>query len=364
MVNSNATLTPEPSVLLATADDLLLDDLLRLAAAAGVTPQVEPDLTGVRRRWPAAELVVVGQDLSDDLARAQPLRRSGVVLVGADPGDPAIFRQAVALGAEQVYFLPADEVVLGDRLADSLETGARSALTLACVGGCGGAGATVLAAALAVTGARRGLRTMLIDGDPLGGGIDLVLGQEKHAGLRWPELVGAAGRVSAAALRAALPVVGELAVLSWDRADVVAMPPEAMRSVLSAAQRSSDLVVVDLPRRCDEATEEALVRATSTLLVVPRDVRACAAAARVAGRLRSVAGDLRLAAREPGLSGLSAADVAKHLSIRLAVQVRFDRDLATQLDRGRFPADARTPLGRAASDLLDQFGIGPLLART
>ncbi|MFC0627652.1 septum site-determining protein Ssd [Kribbella deserti] len=352
MVNSNSG----PCVLLATADELLLDDLLRLAAAAGVTPQVEPDLTAVRRRWPTAALVIVGQDLADDLARVQPLRRPGVVLVGADPSDQDAFRLAVGVGAEQVYFLPADEAMLGDKLADSVEGGSRSALTLACVGGCGGAGATVLAAALAVTGARRGLRTMLIDGDPLGGGIDLVLGQEQGAGLRWPELVGTAGRVSAEALRAALPVVGNLAVLSWDRADVVAMPPEAMRSVLSAAQRSSDLVVVDLPRRCDEASEEALVRATSTLLVVPRDVRACAAAARVAGRLRSFASDLRLVAREPCLSGLSALDLAKHLSVRLAAQLRFDKSLAVQIDRGRFPVEPRTPLGRAASELLDQFG--------
>ena len=68
-------------------------------------------------------------------------------------------------------------------------------------------------------------------------------------GARWPELLNASGRVSAAALRSALPSIDGLAVLSWDRSDVTALPPEAMRSVLGAAQRSSDLVVVDLPRR-------------------------------------------------------------------------------------------------------------------
>ena len=38
------------------------------------------------------------------------------------------------------------------------------------------------------------------------------------------------------------------------------MAPEAMESVLAAARRSSDLVVVDLPRRTDPASEVALHR--------------------------------------------------------------------------------------------------------
>jgi secretion/DNA translocation related CpaE-like protein len=350
------------AVLLATADELLLDDLLRLAAAAEVTPQVESDLIGVRRCWQTASLVVVGQDLADPLARTQPVRRPGVVVVGTDPDDAGVYRRAVAIGAEQVFVLPDQEAALGDKLADSVDGAVRSAVTLAFVGACGGAGATTLAAAVAVTGSRRGLRTMLVDGDPLGGGIDLALGSETGRGVRWPELVGAAGRVSAMALRSALPLIDGLAVLSWDRSDVVTLPPEAMRSVLGAAQRSSDLVVVDLPRRCDPAVEEALVRATSTLLVVPRDVRSCAAAARVAGQLGLVANDLRVVAREPSLGGLSASDVADHLALPLAAQSRFDRELPARMDKGRFNPEPRDPLGRTASDLLDLFGLYGLAA--
>ena len=54
-----------------------------------------------------------------------------------------------------------------------------------------------------------------------------------------------------------------------------------MRSVVAAAARMSDLVVVDLPRHVDEAAAEALAVATVTLLVVPAEVRAVAAAGRV-----------------------------------------------------------------------------------
>lgn len=358
----NTSPLPAVPVLLATADDLLLDDLLRLAAAAEVTPRIERDLLGLRRSWQSAALVVVGQDLVEPFARTQPVRRPGVVVAGVDADDAEIYRRALTIGAEGVFLLPGEEAALGDKLADTLDGGVRAAVTLAFVGGCGGAGATTLAAAVAVTGSRRGLRTMLIDGDPLGGGIDLALGNETGDGLRWPGLLNAAGRVSAAALRAALPVVDGLAVLSWDRSEVAALPPEAMRSVLGAAQRSSDLVVVDLPRRTDPAAEEAFVRSTCTMLVVPRDVRSCAAAARLVGPLREVATDLRVVAREPGLGGLSAVDVAEYLSLPLAAQLRFDRDLPALMDQGRFDPRPRGALGRTASEVLDTFGLYGLLA--
>ena len=230
-------------------------------------------------------------------------------------------------------------------------------MTLAFVGGCGGAGATTLAAAVALTASRRGLQTMLIDGDQLGGGIDLALGSETDRGSRWPELINAAGRVSAAALRAALPLVNGLAVLSWDRSDVRALPPEAMRSVLGAAQRSSDLVVLDLPRRADPASDEAFVHATSTLVVVPRDVRSCAAAARVVAPLRDVAADLRVVAREPGLNGLSAIDVADHLSLPLAAKLGYERELPSQMDEGRFDPRPRSALGRASAELIGRAHV-------
>ena len=358
----NVSLLPASPVLLATADEMLLDDLLRLAAAAEVTPRVERDLLGLRRCWQSATLVVVGQDFIDPLARTQPVRRPGVVVAGVDAEDAGLYRRALAIGAEGVFLLPGEEAALGDKFADTLDGGVRAATTLAFVGGCGGAGATTLAAAVAVTGSRRGLRTMLIDGDPLGGGIDLALGNETDRGSRWPELLNAAGRVSAAALRSALPLVEGLAVLSWDRSEVTSLPPEAMRSVLGAAQRSSDLVVVDLPRRANPAAEEAFVRATATLVVVPRDVRSCAAAARLVGPLRQVAGDLRVVAREPGLSGLSAVDVADHLKLPLAAKLAFDDDLPGLMDQGRFDPRPRGALGRTATDLLDLFGLSESLA--
>lgn len=360
MVNSLDGPPARPSrALIATADDVLLDDLLRLAAAAGVTPHVESDLTGVRRSWQTATLVLVGPDLATPLARSQPVRRTGVVVVGTDLDDAGIYQSAVAIGADQVVVLPGEESVLSDRLADSAEDAGATgfAVTLTVVGGRGGAGASTLAAALAVCAAQRRLRTTLIDGDPLGGGLDLLFGGERHPGVRWQDLAGTSGRVSAGALRAALPVFDDLAVLSWGRDDVVLVPPDAMRSVLGAAQRSNDLVVVDLPRYGDDAADEALGRATSTLLVVPRDVRSCAAATRVAGRLAMVGGDLRLVAREAPSGSLKPADLTRSIGAPVAAELRLDKDLPRQIEEGHFAPQPRSALGKTCATLLDGFGL-------
>ena len=48
-----------------------------------------------------------------------------------------------------------------------------------------GSGASVLATAVAVRAARAGVDVVLVDGCPLGGGLDVVLGAEQESGIRW-----------------------------------------------------------------------------------------------------------------------------------------------------------------------------------
>ncbi|MGZ4743893.1 MAG: P-loop NTPase [Oryzihumus sp.] len=66
------------------------------------------------------------------------------------------------------------------------------------VGGSGGVGATVLAAALATRAAATGRTVACVDGDVLGGGLDVTFGLEQEPGLRWPDLAAALGRGSMA----------------------------------------------------------------------------------------------------------------------------------------------------------------------
>ncbi len=348
--------------LVLTADPELLDEVLALAQAAGLECSVAVDLAQARAPrsgWDDASCVVVGLDALEQLHTAGLARRRGVVLVGIsradDPQpDPSLWQSAVEVGAEKVLFLPDAQAELIHVLADAAESTSVPALVVAVMGGRGGAGATTLAAALAVTAARAGHRTMLVDADPLGGGIDLVVGGEAASGLRWPQLSDAEGRVSARDLHDALPCVDGLVVLSWDRGDVLSVPAPAMAAVLAAASRACDVVVVDVPRHLDEATAAVLATASVALLVVPAEVRATAAAARVAGAAREAVSDLRLVVRGPAPAGLPAATIADALDLPLAGELRSEPGLAACLERGEPPAvSGRGPLAVFCADFLD-----------
>lgn len=340
--------------LVVTEDEDLLDDLLRLCAAAGT--QAEVSHAPGRQDWAAAPLVLVGDDSAGRLAAAGQARRGGVMLVGRDQDDPGVWERAVAVGAEQVLVLPDAETELVDRIADAAEGAGAQARTVGVVGGRGGAGASTLACALAVTAARAGRRTVLVDADPLGGGLDVLLGGEEAEGLRWPAFASSRGRIAGAALEESLPRLHDLRLLSWDRgggeAGTVPVAPEAMRSVLAAARRRGGAVVVDLPRRVDDPVAEALAQVDVGLLVVPAEVRAVAAAHRVAEGVRMVLGDLRVVVRLPARGGLRAEDVADLLGLPLAGELPVEPGLPQAADSGAPPPGARprTPLARFCTD--------------
>lgn len=339
--------------LILTEDEELLDDLLRLCAAAGVLPEVAHALRGRHEAWESASLVIVGGDCAPRLRGVG--RRAGVVLVGKDLDDPRLWELAVGIGADRVLLLPDGESWLVDRIADAAEGAGPTALTVGVIGGRGGAGASTLACALAVAAARSGRRTMLVDADPLGGGLDVLLGGEKEKGLRWPAFAESRGRVGSGALEEALPRMHSLRVLSWDRGDCVVIPPQAMRAVLAAARRRGGVVVVDLPRRVDEAVAEALSQVDVGLLVVPAELRALAAAGRVVASARMVLRDLRMVAREVPGQELEDEEIARLLGLPLAGELPWEPDLSVELARGEPPgASQRGVLGRFCAEFWER----------
>ena len=339
--------------LLVCSDPVALDDLLRLAATAGVEVDVTADVLEARRSWGSAPLVVVGADLLERCARARLGRRPGVVVLGDDLDDPTVWRRAVDVGAERVVFLPDAEPWLIQALTDAVESAGSAGLVVATLGGRGGAGATTLAVALALAGARRHLRTLLVDGDPLGGGVDLVFGAEALDGLRWPDLTSARGRLPAAAVTTALPELHGVRVLSWDRGHAADLPVDAVDAVLDVARRCCDLVVVDLARTLDDVAREVLAACTCALLVVPAEVRATAAAARVAARAGLLCRDLRLVVRGPSPSGIPAREVEHALALPLAGDLKAEPRIDTALEEGQPPGSrGRGPLAAFCDGLL------------
>jgi secretion/DNA translocation related CpaE-like protein len=339
-----------------TADESLLDDLLRLAAAAGAVPEVVSDVAAARRTWSAAGVVVVGADLAGAVAGVRLPRRDDVVLVASRGVDTRMWTHAVAIGAGEVLTLPEAQGALIDLFGDCLEGDASAGSTVSVIGGSGGSGATTFAAALALTSALRGRPTLLVDADPLGGGVDLVLGTEHEPGLRWPDLATTSGRLAATTLREALPRTGQLSMLSSDRGSPMSVPAPAMRSVLSAGQRGHEVVVVDLPRHLDPAAEEAVVRSAVTLLVVPAEVRAVAAASRVLAGVRELAPRVGLVVRGPGPGGLDAVQISESLGVPAWAQMRADKGVGRALDEGLGPLRRRRgPLATCCLGVLERL---------
>lgn len=109
-------------------------------------------------------------------------------------------------------------------------------------------------------------------------------------------------------------------------------------------------MVVDLPRRIDAAVTEALAQVDMGLLLVPTELRAVAAAQRVAAGVQKVLGDLRIVAR--GASGrhghgLPPDEIARLMELPLAGEVPWEDGLLADLSRGVPPgAQVRRPLAR------------------
>lgn len=356
MASRNVSQVRPERPLLVTDDSGLLDDVLRLAAHAEVEVEVAPDPLAARRQFGSAPLVLVGCGVAAACARLRLPRRPGIILVGAATGGDPPWPLAQALGAEHIALLPAAEPWLVERLT-AVRRPPDPARIVAVTGGRGGAGATVLAAGLAVTAARSGHRALLVDVDPLGGGVDLVLGWETLDGLRWPAL-DRAGAEPSTTLVGSLPNQGQLAVLSWDRSELAALTPAAMGSALEAGRRGCDLVVLDLPRRLDEAAALAVAAAHRVLLVVPAELRACAAAGRVAASMADYTTAVEVIVRAPAPGRLKAREIARALGLPLAGALPVEPGLPAALERGEPPAGTgKGPLAVLCRRLLSGLGI-------
>ncbi|MGZ4447097.1 MAG: septum site-determining protein Ssd [Nocardioides sp.] len=343
--------------LIVTRDETLLDELLRLSAAAGTTPDVAPDGGSALRLWAGASIVLLGQDLLDELAHLTPVRRPQVYVVSWGSVPDTAFRQMLRVGAESVAELPRSEGWLTEVLTDAGEGGGGHGRLVGVIGGSGGAGATTLACALGQVAARTG-PALVVDADPLGPGCDRVLGLEELDGVGWEALAQTTGRLSGRALREAVPRRGALGVLTWRPGPGVttarSLQPFALREALSAAGRGHATTVVDLPRAPDPVVDEVVARCDRVLVAVVPTVGGVASAARLCARFGDP-GRLRLVLRG---TGIGAVQVARVTGVPVLASMADQRGLAESVDLGLGPVRSRRgPLGRAASELLDQLRV-------
>ena len=310
-----------------TTDDLLLDEVLRVATAAGVDVHASDAGPDAAARWVAAPFVLVGEDALARLAVPGWPRRSGVVVVarGSGTDDPRLWRAAVAIGAEHVVSLPDGERWLVDRLGEVADAALAPASVVTVVAGRGGAGASTYCLLLARAAADD---VMVIDVDSLGGGLESRMDGTGAPGLRWPDLAAVSGRLSARTLRAAVPRISDVALLSMTARDPAPLPVEAFSSVLDAAVRGGGLVIVDAPRDLSAVSRLAWARSDVVVVVTPDDPPGVVASRALVDAV--AAGGARVVAlvRHGREVGLHPEDVAEALGVDILAGWRHDRLLA------------------------------------
>lgn len=336
----------ERQVRLVSTDPQLLEavEAVCVSCRAHLTVTDTPDSPG-----PHADLMLV------DAAHAgEPVPAGGVVVALASHTE--VWALAARSAARAVVVLPdaaewLAEMISGDRGDERSE---RAGQVIGIVGAVGGAGASTLACWFGDALAAKGEATVVVDAQPRAAGLDLVLGTESEDGLRWPELRQFSGAVAADQLWAALPSVGALRYLSWDRnaTHAEAVP---VGTVIHALRGAARYLVVDL--NADRLAEQS--RWCDVVVVLtPRTVRGVLAAAHAVGRS---AAERTVTV----LAGLNVADVDA-AAVRTATgvpcvggigfdpRVPQDVDNGTVLQRGR-----RSRHAKAVRALIEAPGVRP-----
>ena len=181
--------------------------------------------------------------------------------------------------------------------------------------GCGGAGASTFAAILAGCA---GQPAFLLDCDPLGGGIDVLLGCEREPGPRWGQVRVRGGPLDPQLLLSGLPRWYQVRFLATDGQQP--LTESAVSAVVEAAASVAP-TVLDLPRAGSAVRAAALQRCDLVVLVTPAEVRGLTATAMIAPGLdeRRTALVVRGSPR-----GVSADQLAEMLGLPVLAELPYD----------------------------------------
>lgn len=333
-----------------TGDPVVRARMERAAAAAQIGLEVTADLAAPGR-WLRAPMVLLDAAAAESAAAAGLPRRERIVVLAGGPMTSAQWQACITLGADRVVSDADADYDVVRILTEAVEEAPAGSpgRVVAVIGACGGAGSSVFAAALALAS---GHRSLLVDADPGGSGLEVLLGVESVTGARWGDIAASRGRIPEDALWQALPSIpgshGRAALLGFGPGRASLDDVGALGAVLDAARRTGAGAVVDLPRRCTEPAALVVARADLTVLVSPAEVRGCYAAARLLPEMTDLGARWGLVVRGPSPGGVGAGDIAAALSLPLIAAMRPQPGLAGAVDGGSGLGRLRGPLGRAA----------------
>lgn len=305
---THQTWTPEARVrpvVLAGGSQFVQDQVARACAAAGVAPQFVADLTRALPLDPS--VLLVG---SEQVAGAMSGSRE-IIVVGGPDDETAAWRAAAGVTSSRVVILPQGAGWLAEHLGRRFNAAATGTV-VGFLGTAGGSGVSTFAFWCARDAAAGGRSVLLVDGRPSGGGLDLALGLEDRAGVRWHDLRDVRGTLHAGQLAGALPGDGKVSVLSYAArppagdGDAHAVEPAGI--VMEAARAAFDLSVVDLGGGDGPAGQALIASCDHLVLLVASRPRSVAAVAHFLEGYSSL--PVTVVLRGPVLDGLDAWTVA------------------------------------------------------
>jgi secretion/DNA translocation related CpaE-like protein len=330
----------KPLVNLVSSDAVLINRVRANAAAVGVSLAVVIDPVEIRRIWYESATVLIGADQSAPLVAWALPKRPRCFLLGQVEQAAQLCASSAPLGACVITLPEGGNWLTRVIDADQTEQGEAQVVRLsACVGGLG---SSTVAAGLALAAAQRGLRVALVDDDPYGGGLDLVLGAEQHPGWRWDKLAAASGQL--ADVSAQLVATDGVHLLSYGRVDPKPIDGEAKASVLDGLVRTMELVIIDQGRWRPEAGELGAKQLILSSLTMRSSAALMAALAQPGSRSAGV-----LVRR---LGSGSVTGLAQLIGRQPVATVPTVRDLPTLADRGVPPIMVRR-WRRLCNSLLD-----------
>ncbi|MDO5753402.1 septum site-determining protein Ssd [Arthrobacter sp.] len=381
----------DTTVVLLSASAELQGAVGKVSAAAAVELLVGQGLEQVEGRWDDVAAVLFDAEVLSGAAIDAGLAgwRGPTAVVGFHADAAQMWQQAERMGADRVAILPDSAPWLANYLS-FLRNPVAGAGVLGVAGGCGGAGASTLSILIAAGAAAAGTRTLLVDGDPWGGGLCTALAAVDVPGLRWQELLQASGAINPEHLAVSLPQLGHLSLLSWGsgfqqeaagpmppaepwaaastrsaegvrtarvwkdrnaRAGPGSGPRSAAGEVMRAARGAYGLVVVDLGRN-PEAFAELAPQCNGLAVVIPGRVRAAAATLHMLATMAPM--PTAAVVRGPLAEGLDAAMVAAAVGLPLVGWVPALRGVTEALEAQRLPELLRRrPVRRLVSNVLE-----------
>lgn len=364
--------TPVPSSMTGTPEPPPQPELIRVALMR--------EQAGLRQLFERSGMVQIVDSVPDVLVWYLPndaeTLPSDLLAALADPAAPGVvvlagrhpirwFQEALRLGVDDVLCLPQTPQSLGMAAAKARAARARrtpigggdgeSGHVFTVFSTKGGSGRTVIATNLAVSFARAGLHTLLVDLDLQSGDDALVLGLAPRTTV--VDLVAAHPHIDAQALARAV-------TRHSSGADVMAAParPEEeelvavdrLASLLHAARAGYDVVVIDAASSFSPTTLLALDHTDTLLLVGAPDVpavRSVRIALETLELLELDLADVRvLMNRADADVGLDGKDIEAMLRHEIDYMVPSDRAVPLSINRGR-PVTSDDPRSRAAQAL-------------